>query len=180
LSGKLEESLGVMAKLHRIYPYAPEPFFELAEIAQKQGRFANAAPYFEQGLEIQPQSSWGWYCLAESRRNLGDTDAALDAVHRSLDLLPTMIQARILRAGLLAQMAKYEDALAAFRVIHDDHPDRADLLLNMADIHRYKGDCTKALMVAGEFAGRYGESEQLVIALAKIKDVMETSASHSV
>jgi tetratricopeptide (TPR) repeat protein len=166
-SGALYEASEILERLHQAYPNAPEPLFELADIAHKQGRNNTAEVDYEKGLEIRPTFSWGWYCLSEIRRSLGKPESALEAVGKCLDLQQDLIQARILQAGLLAQIGKHEKSIAEFRTIHADYPDRADLLLNIADVCRYRGDYEQARTALNQYEREHGDSAQLAEAQAK-------------
>jgi O-antigen ligase/polysaccharide polymerase Wzy-like membrane protein len=67
---------------HRLNPLSLEPLFAAASIANRRGRFQEAAGLVEEATRIQPDNWEGWRRLSELEAGLQDTEAAAEAFRR--------------------------------------------------------------------------------------------------
>jgi tetratricopeptide (TPR) repeat protein len=123
---------------------AIEEFFEAAETAEAEKRYADAALLYGRCLALDPGDAVAAYNRANCLRELGEIDEAAHGYAHALKLDPKFIEAWFNYAGVL----KDRDQLAAARthlakaVALD--PNYADAVYNMAALEYEVGDLAEA------------------------------------
>ena len=77
-------------------------------------------------VEKAPWNPRGWQTLALEFWQVGETEAALKAVDRSLEITPTAEVALLTRAGILCDLGRYDDAIDAAEIVIAMEPQLAD------------------------------------------------------
>ena len=86
--------------------------------------FQGAKEFFETAVQQAPDSAEAVACVGYSQHRLGDDDAAIGSLRRSLQLDSEHAEARIYLANILYDQSEYEAALYHFeRTTPDDHWD---------------------------------------------------------
>jgi tetratricopeptide (TPR) repeat protein len=98
--------------------------FREGSLREKPEFFETAKEFFETAVHQVPDSAEAVACVAYTQHRLGDDDAAIGSLRRSLQLDSDHAEARIYLANILYDQGEYEAALYHFeRTNPDDHWD---------------------------------------------------------
>jgi Tfp pilus assembly protein PilF len=98
--------------------------FREGSLREKPEFFESAREFFETAAQQVPDSAEAVACIGYCQHRLGDDDAAIGSLRRSLQLDSDHAEARIYLANILYDQAEYEAALYHFeRTNPDDHWD---------------------------------------------------------
>ncbi|HEY4217047.1 MAG TPA: tetratricopeptide repeat protein [Gemmatimonadaceae bacterium] len=98
--------------------------FREGSLRDKSEFFQGAKEFFETAVQQAPDSAEAVACVGYSQHRLGDDDAAIGSLRRSLQLDSEHAEARIYLANILYDQSEYEAALYHFeRTSPDDHWD---------------------------------------------------------
>src|SRR5665213_71558 len=98
--------------------------FREGSLRDKSEFFQGAKEFFETAVQQAPDSAEAVACVGYSQHRLGDDDAAIGSLRRSLQLDSEHAEARIYLANILYDQSEYEAALYHFeRTNPDDHWD---------------------------------------------------------
>lgn len=98
--------------------------FREGSLRDKPELFEAAREYFETAVQQVPDSAEAVACVGYSQHRLGDDDAAIGSLRRSLQLDNDHAEARIYLANILYDQTEFEAALYHFeRTNPDDHWD---------------------------------------------------------
>jgi Tfp pilus assembly protein PilF len=98
--------------------------FREASLRDRSSFFDVAKEFFETAVKQVPDSAEAIACLGYAQHRLGDDEAAISSLRRSLQLDGDHAEARIYLANILYDQAEYEAALYHFeRTAPDDHWD---------------------------------------------------------
>jgi tetratricopeptide (TPR) repeat protein len=118
-----------------------EKLVEIAKLlksAETQRQHGGMAPA---GMAIDPTEAAGWLAYAEGQKDQAVALLGLAADHEDArDEEPFATPAREMLADLLLQLARPEEALAAYRKVLGNHPNRFDALLGAARAADSLGD----------------------------------------
>lgn len=98
--------------------------FREGSLREKAEFFEHAKEFFETAVQQVPDSAEAVACIGYCQHRLGDDDAAIGSLRRSLQLDSDHAEARIYLANILYDQAEYEAALYHFeRTNPEDHWD---------------------------------------------------------
>ena len=98
--------------------------FREGSLRDKPEFFESAKEFFETAVQQVPDSAEAVACVGYAQHRLGDDDAAIGSLRRSLQLDSDHAEARIYLANILYDQGEYEAALYHFeRTNPDDHWD---------------------------------------------------------
>ena len=98
--------------------------FREGSLRDNQSFFETAKEFFETAAQQVPDSAEAIACVGYAQHRLGDDDAAIGSLRRSLQLDSDHAEARIYLANILYDQGEYEAALYHFeRTNPDDHWD---------------------------------------------------------
>jgi Tfp pilus assembly protein PilF len=98
--------------------------FREASLRDRTEYFETAKEFFETAVQQVPDSAEAMACVGYAQHRLGDDEAAIGSLRRSLQLDTDHAEARIYLANILYDQGEYEAALYHFeRTTPDDHWD---------------------------------------------------------
>jgi tetratricopeptide (TPR) repeat protein len=98
--------------------------FREGSLREKAEFFETAKEFFETAVQQAPESAEAVACVGYAQHRLGDDDAAIGSLRRSLQLDSDHAEARIYLANILYDQSEFEAALYHFeRTTPDDHWD---------------------------------------------------------
>ncbi len=98
-------------------------WLERADELFQQNRFADALPWYDKVVQIQPDAVTAWFKLALAQENLGNPEAAVVAYDRVLQLQPDDYLAWLKRGNALEQLGRMDGAVAAYEEVLRIQPD---------------------------------------------------------
>lgn len=109
-------------------------YFNLSNVCMMTGQLADAQRYLEEGMRRQPDSALGHYLLGSLDIKAGKYELAEGVLLQTIQLSPTMVQARLQLVNLLLQEGRKSEASDQLRDFVKTFPDssfapRARLLL---------------------------------------------------
>jgi tetratricopeptide (TPR) repeat protein len=96
---------------------------DAAQIAQTAGQWEQAAQYWRELLAIEPGNPEEWNNLGYAEAQCGRTDAAVQAIHKYMELAPTEANPHDSLGEVLYMGRRFEDAARAFDELMQKHPD---------------------------------------------------------
>ncbi|MHB8425547.1 MAG: hypothetical protein ACYDB9_10445 [Gammaproteobacteria bacterium] len=104
----------------RLRPNDGAAFARLGIVQNQRSEDAQAVASFQKAIALGEGTYDLFYYYANSLANLGKTDAAIDWYYKTLDVVPSLVDARGNLAKLLVQKKRYFEALALLAAF-DDH-----------------------------------------------------------
>ena len=104
----------------------------LAKIALRCGAHQQAENLARRAIQLAPSFVEAWMALARIQHEAGAVYPALASLDHLLALAPTHIDALALKAGILVQLRRLDEADAVFCVLHQHHPDDSRGWMNHA------------------------------------------------
>lgn len=133
----------------RLLPLAPvedesEQYFELAEAAEANGLFAEAAVLYGHCLAIDPSDSVAAYNRGNCLRAIHDNSDAAASYMQAIKRDPEFVEAWFNYAGLLREEGKVGTAREHLSRAIEIDPDYADAVYNLATLEYDVGDLGQA------------------------------------
>jgi TolB-like protein len=136
------DALGSAKKAVALAPGLGITHLALAEVyAYGQLDFVRAAPEFASALSHTPGSVDVLIAFASFAGRLGESDRAIAAAHRAVDLDPESFDAHLALGQALSSARRYEDALAEFHKAQSIQP-KSDYII---------GQVVESLLASGQF-----------------------------
>ncbi len=107
---------------------------------RQAGREAEAAPIYERGLELDPDSPALHLAVAETCFRNGQWDAAGQSIRTAINLEPQCSDAHAALGRLLMRQNKWDEAIAAFDRAITLKPQSPDARRSRAEAERRRGD----------------------------------------
>jgi putative PEP-CTERM system TPR-repeat lipoprotein len=151
-TAKAEESFGEALKLD---PNASDALIGLAMMEAQKKNFKKATEYAQQIIAQDPKNWNAWTIIGEAKRMDGDTQGAIEAFSKAVQIQPFDVRARLGRATAL---------------LGDGKPEEAGK--DIAEVRKNAGDVPLALYLQAviEFQGKkFDEAEEL---LNKVSNAM--------
>ncbi len=156
LAGAERELLAV----HRLGPSIAEANAALAQLRNVEGRFAEALPYAQKAVALDPRSQRARFMRGQSLRGLGrDSEARgdltagavsgtlLDAIDRRLGNFSVGVSVHVDRGANLIDAGRFDEAIRVLRAGLEDRPDHPSLLTNLAVAYQKSGKQREALEI---------------------------------
>ncbi|MDP3509104.1 MAG: hypothetical protein Q8T09_14105 [Candidatus Melainabacteria bacterium] len=99
----------------KLDPKFSQAYCQLAEIANKEGRFSEALKYCEQAIACPNIDSSVYQCKATALANLNRLPEALTTINTSLVYIPDKPELHRTKGSILEGLHRYREALASFR-----------------------------------------------------------------
>lgn len=116
-NGDLATAMKVLSALARKQPNAWGVFYELGLTQDAVGDSAGAAVTLSRAISLNPQSSLARHAWATSLYKSDQPEEALAAIGPLMDAAPANLAFRSLRAAVLMQLDKADDALADYTIL---------------------------------------------------------------
>jgi tetratricopeptide (TPR) repeat protein len=172
LGGGLSELDGQMLlPLGQIDEADPEEFFALAEAAETDGRFLEAASLYQRCLAIDPGDSVAAFNRANCLRAAGFPDEAAHSYVVALKLDPDFVEARFNYAGLLADRGQRDAARRHLQHAVALDGEYADAVYNLATLEYEAGKLSDARRWWTRYLELDGHSEWARIAARGVQYV---------
>lgn len=190
--GQVEEAEAALTGINPLGPVAGELVRVRAAIRQRAGDHREAATLFRTATARDPNDFESWANLGASLAALGQAEAAVVALERSLVVKPGQTSVRMRLAEAQAAAGRGAEGLAAARAIAASdprdplahvtiarledllgHPERAEVAL--ADALACDPRCVPALLALADLAERGNRVEELAALLSRLEaaDVAE-------
>lgn len=116
--GQSEDALAILEPLAEAYPGRPDVLNNLAIAYASAGRVERAVERLQAACDADDSQAMNWATLAVAHLELGDTQAALACVDRSLALEPASSRAHYVRGSALLRAQRFEEARGALERAH--------------------------------------------------------------
>jgi len=116
----------------------------LGTLANQQGRFDEAIPYFRRALELDVADTASIFGLATAYRELGRRDEALIGFRRVLEISPNDARAAIATVDLLFELDRVDDAISVLEPIADQSNASAVLQNQLGELYFEAGQIDDA------------------------------------
>lgn len=83
----------------------------------RKDEYANALPYFEKAVKIDPEFAFAWDNIGVCNRRLGNLDAAIEAYQKSIKLDPTAFTANQNIALVYVDKKDYKKAIESYNTL---------------------------------------------------------------
>jgi tetratricopeptide (TPR) repeat protein len=107
---------------------------------RQAGREAEAAPIYERGLELDPNSPALHLAVSETSFRHGLWDAAGDSIRTAIDLDPQYSDAHAALGRLLMRQNKWDEAIAALDRAIALKPQSPDTIRSRQEAERRRGE----------------------------------------
>ncbi|MCX8174522.1 MAG: tetratricopeptide repeat protein [Thermoplasmata archaeon] len=125
---RYDEALKHIEVLVKNNPENPEYLVVMGEVLAGLHRFIFALETYNRALRIQPDNLNAWYGRALALAKIGDVGEALNSIEKAIGYGKTG-EALKLRAKLLSELGRYEDALRAYEELLASEPGNPELLV---------------------------------------------------
>jgi serine/threonine protein kinase len=129
LDGRDDEALDLLVRASRIWPQDPEPSYQAADLLRHLDRLAEAIPWFERAIALQPDHAWALgglvQCLGPLRR---EADLRGWAARWEAEPRPGTLHALSLARGWLGDVTGAQEAARAALLLGAGPPALEDLM----------------------------------------------------
>ena len=139
MMGRLDEGLEHYHNAIRMDPYYSEYHNEVGNILQEQQRYRAAIGHYEQAIEYSAPYPEVYFNKAVCHARLDELDDALKCFDISLELEPNHGERQALRADVLRELGRTEDALEGYYTAIALGYDSTALRVNRAVLHYNNG-----------------------------------------
>jgi tetratricopeptide (TPR) repeat protein len=146
---------------------APRVLYKLAFARYKEGYVAQAIDALQRAIAVDDRFAEAHYLLGLCQRDAQHLEAARTALERSIELQPTLLQAREELADLYGALGRTESRLTQLSAlgILDPGPSR-DVTLGLAFARA--GQADRAIQTLGRAAERYPDHRYAYVALGRV------------
>ena len=124
--------------------YLSEAYSGLGVQTEQKGDLNQALAHYQTAISQWPENAMNWYNLANVLRLQGETDQAIDAYKKSIARDSLLTNAYNNLGLTYTGLKQYPQAIETFDNALKVHPNRFDILLNMANAYLAKGDVLRA------------------------------------
>lgn len=147
---EVDSALVWLRKAMAAPPVLPRARFNLANVLEVAGLFEEAGAQFRAFLAEVPDDAIGRFNYGIHLEHEGRVEEALVEVNRSLELDPTMLNAYVVKAQMLENLGRWDEALATVRVLQGKDPGASRELAAWEQRLRDARDGADAEMAAGK------------------------------
>jgi tetratricopeptide (TPR) repeat protein len=169
-SGNLDEAASVLGSLSREDPKSVEVRLQLASLALRRGRFAEAEGAFSKVHDSNPGELRAMEGLVDCDIAQHHLDKALSRLEAELKHGHPTPQLRYLMASAALRGGKYAQATETLRQLAMEIPDSIDPQLELANVYRLKGDLPEAIRTLQKAAMLKPKDERPAAMLAVLLD----------
>lgn len=152
--GKTDLALKAYEEFEKNFPPKGDVFLQHATLLNNLKRPAQAIPFFEQGLALNPQNIDGWVNLSTAYFNEKQTDKAENCCNKALELNPEFIVALNNRGALRLSSGRYDEAIQDFNK-------SISLNTNQPQMYLYRSMCYERLGKKAEAGEDKAAAERL-------------------
>ena len=135
-TGEAQESFERAIKLHASYPdTVPNAWNNLGLLATREGRMADAIPYFQEALKLNPDHLIALENLGNAYRQQKQWDEAREALTRAVKVSPQDPEANYSLGMVFAQLDDAERAFEYLRRALDSRPAYPEALNNLGVLY---------------------------------------------
>ena len=128
-----------------IAPQQPGTHLHMANAYWLIGKWGSAETEFKAELANDPNNCSAHWKLANAMLEANESnDEALKELNRSIELCPSLMQARVDRARALIRLGKHEEAYPDLQLAEKDSPDEPTIHFLLASVYRSQGKTADA------------------------------------
>lgn len=150
-----------------VSPYSHVAQMNVGNVANREGRYAEALDRYALALSIR-EAPLTMYNAGKVLAATGQTDEAIAAYTRALELDPTMVDAALNIGTALLREGRTDDAIKAFKTLSEKHPDYLPASFNWAVALSQDGRDAEAIVVLERLVTKNPEFVQGLRALAEL------------
>jgi tetratricopeptide (TPR) repeat protein len=140
-AGAINEYQKAIAKA----PHQPGTHMSMGNVYWRIGKWESAQAEFKAELANNQNNCTAHWKLADAMLEANDPGKdALQELNQSIDLCPTLMQARVDRARALIRLGKHGDALPDLLMAERDSPTEPTIHFLLASVYRAQGKSTEA------------------------------------
>lgn len=129
---------------------ASSVFAPLAEIYIKMGQHDDALLILKKGLEVNPQSIYGYICLAECYADRGEYDLCSATLAPLVRKFPENLKLQKIYANAAYQTAQYDAALTSYKNILFSNPRDKEVAIQVKKLEDYLNKTPVVKIQGGE------------------------------
>jgi tetratricopeptide (TPR) repeat protein len=150
-------------------------------IRQKlMGNLGEALKYFEDCIEINPQSDASYYQMAQIVIGKGDLKNGKKYIKTACDIEPGNLWYNMVLAGIYHQENNIDSAIICYERAAKFYPAKEDLKISLARLYTQNKNFAQARNILGQIDEKYGVNEQTTLLLVdnlvqagRLKDALE-------
>lgn len=166
IAGEIDESMlnysGAMAEYQKAIdkaPHQPGTHMAMGNVYWHIGKWESAQGEFKAELANNQNNCTAHWKLADAMLEANDSsEDALSELNQSIDLCPTLMQARVDRARALIRLGKQSDALPDLLMAEKDSPAEPSIHFLLASVYRAQGKAAEAQQEMRTFEQLRGQS----------------------
>jgi tetratricopeptide (TPR) repeat protein len=147
MAGEIDENMldysAAMAEYQKAIdkaPRQPGTHMAMGNVYWRIGKWESAQGEFKAELANNQNNCTAHWKLADAMLEANDSsEDALSELNRSIDLCPTLMQARVDRARALVRLSKQSDALPDLLMAEKDNPAEPSIHFLLASVYRAQG-----------------------------------------
>lgn len=159
LAGKASEAKDFLSSVIQASPDNTRALLLLGELHASSQDEAAAAQVFQQVIDLQPQQAAGYVNLANMHVRAGRFPEAEAIVAKGLAQVPGDFELLLAKAGIFEVSGRVAEAIAAYEVLHRDHPGSDVAANNLASLLSEHGTDQASWVRAYELAQRFRRSD---------------------
>lgn len=126
-------------------PHEPGTHMSLGNVYWRIGKWESAQAEFSAELRNNPKNCIAHWKLADTMLEVNSSsEDALSELNRSIELCPTLTEARIDRARALIRLGKQSDALPDLLTAKKDRPGEPTIYFLLASVYKAQGKTSEA------------------------------------
>ena len=154
IRGDWEGLIETLGKLYLLNPGDHLLLFEIADAYRRLGDDDAALEALERYLEQVPNDHTGYVEMARILERRGEHEEARSRIERALNLQPTLPELVVALATLDRETGRFDEAEAGYGRalgLAATPAERADVLDELKDYHRFRGQIDEAIRTAGRW-----------------------------
>jgi tetratricopeptide (TPR) repeat protein len=129
-----------LAMITRVYPQNPEARYQVGFLAYQDKDYKKSEQIFADIYKANPKDTRGLAGMTESLAAQNRMADAIKETQKAIDLQPQRRDLKLVLAKYYARAERYDEAIAIYQVLLTQDPRSPDLLFQMAETQRRKGD----------------------------------------
>jgi tetratricopeptide (TPR) repeat protein len=129
----------------RAYPENPEARFQVGFLAYQDKDFKKSEQIFGEMYKQNPNDTRGLAGITESLAAEGKMTEAIRETQKAVEREPQRKDLKLVLAKFYVRSERYDEAIAIYQLLISQDPRSADMLFQMAETQRRKGDLNTAV-----------------------------------